>query len=129
MIVVFDAHCLLCSGSVQFLLRHDRRKVLKFASAQSAAGRALLNGAGVDAHDPQSFVLVADAGNWTETAAVLRIAHALGWPWRLAWALWIVPAPLRNVLYRWIARNRYRWFGRREVCFLPEPADAARFID
>lgn len=128
MIVVFDAHCLLCSGSVRFLLRHDRAKVLRFASAQSTAGRALLAGAGVDVDDPQSFVLVADGRSWTETAALLRIAHALGWPWRLAWALWIIPAPLRNALYRWIARHRYRWFGRHEVCFLPEPADAARFI-
>ena len=128
MIVVFDAHCLLCSGSVQFLLRHDRRHRLRFATVQSDAGRELLTQAGIDALDPQSFALVDGLSTWTETAAVLRVAHALGGPWRLAWIAWLIPAPLRDALYRWIARNRYRWFGRRDVCFLPDPDDADRFI-
>ena len=128
MIVVFDAHCLLCSGSVQFLLRHDHRQLLRFATVQSPAGRELLRKAGIDAIDPESFVLVGTDRTWTESAAVLRVAHVLGWPWRLAWLAWLVPAPLRNALYRWIARHRYRWFGRREACFLPDDRDAARFI-
>ena len=128
MIVVFDAHCLLCSGSVQFLLRHDRCERLRFASVQSDAGRDLLERAGIDALDPQSFVLVDGEHTHTETAAVLRVAHALGWPWRLAWIAWLVPAPMRNAVYRGIARHRYRWFGRRDTCFLPDPADATRFI-
>ncbi|MBX3696899.1 MAG: thiol-disulfide oxidoreductase DCC family protein [Dokdonella sp.] len=128
MIVVFDAHCLLCSGSVQFLLRHDHRHRLRFATIQSDAGRALLGKAGIDALDPESFVLVDEMRIWTESAAVLRVAHALGWPWRLAWIAWIIPAPLRDALYRWIARHRYRWFGRSEQCFLPDAADATRFI-
>lgn len=128
MIVVFDAHCLLCSGSVQFLLRHDKQQQLRFATIQSDSGRELLSGAGIDALDPNSFLLVDGSKNWTETAAVLRVANALGWPWRLAWIAWLIPYPLRDAIYRWIARNRYRWFGRREVCFLPDPDDADRFI-
>lgn len=128
MIVVFDAHCMLFSGSVQFLLHHDRQRHLRFATVQSDAGRQLLTQAGIDAVDPESFVLVDGAQTWTETAAVLRVAGALGWPWRLAWIAWLVPYPLRDAIYRWIARNRYRWFGRREICFLPDPADAERFI-
>jgi predicted DCC family thiol-disulfide oxidoreductase YuxK len=127
-IVVFDAHCLLCSGSVQYLLRHDHRRRLRFATIQSDAGRALLANTGIDAIDPESFVLVDDVRTWTESAAMLRVAHALGWPWRLAWIAWIVPAPLRDALYRWIARHRYHWFGRSEQCFLPDAADATRFI-
>ncbi|HMM65701.1 MAG TPA: thiol-disulfide oxidoreductase DCC family protein [Dokdonella sp.] len=128
MIVVFDAHCLLCSRSVQFLLRRDHRQQLRFATVQSPAGRELLCKAGIDAIDPESFVLVGSDRTWTESAAVLRVAHALGWPWRLAWLAWLVPAPLRDALYRVVARHRYRWFGRREACFLPEDRDAARFI-
>lgn len=128
MIVVFDAHCLLCSGSVRFLLRHDHRRRLRFATVQSAAGREMLARAGIDALDPESFVLVDGATSWTETAAVMRVADALGWPWRLAWVVWVIPSPLRNWLYRWIARNRYRWFGRSEICLLPDPDDAERFI-
>ncbi|MEO7014744.1 MAG: thiol-disulfide oxidoreductase DCC family protein [Dokdonella sp.] len=128
MIVVFDAHCLLCSGSVQLLLRHDTHRRLRFATIQSDIGRNLLERAGVDAIQPDSFVLVDGQKTWTETAAVLRVAHALGWPWRLAWITWLIPYPLRDAVYRWIARNRYRWFGRRDVCFLPDPEDADRFI-
>ena len=128
MIVVFDAQCLLCSGSVQFLLRHDTHHRLRFATTQSDAGRGLLSRAGIDAVDPESFVLVDEARTWTETAAVLRVADALGWPWRLAWIAWLIPYPLRDAIYRWVARNRYRWFGRRDVCFLPDPDDAHRFI-
>ena len=128
MIVVFDAHCLLCSGSVQLLLRHDTHRRLRFATIQSDIGRNLLERAGVDAIQPDSFVLVDGQKTWTETAAVLRVAHALGWPWHLAWITWLIPYPLRDAVYRWIARNRYRWFGRRDVCFLPDPEDADRFI-
>jgi predicted DCC family thiol-disulfide oxidoreductase YuxK len=128
MIVVFDAHCLLCSGSVQFLLRHDRAGRLQFATIQSEPGRQLLKQAGIDAIEPESFVLVDGERTWTETAAVMRVADALGWPWRIAWIAWLIPHPLRDAVYRWIARNRYRWFGRRDVCFLPDADDAGRFI-
>jgi predicted DCC family thiol-disulfide oxidoreductase YuxK len=82
----------------------------------------------VDTFDPESFVLIDGERSWTETAAVLRVAHALGWPWRLAWLAWLIPYPLRDFLYRWVARNRYRWFGRRDVCFVPNADDADRFI-
>lgn len=128
MIVVFDAQCLLCSGSVQFLLHHDKRQRLRFATIQSDAGRRLLERAGIDAINPESFALVDEAKTWTETAAVIRVADALGWPWRIAWIAWLIPYPLRDAIYRWIARNRYRWFGRRDVCFMPDPDDADRFI-
>ena len=77
---------------------------------------------------PKSNVLLDGTRTWTGTAAVLRVAHALGWPWRLAWVAWLIPCPLRDALYRRIARNRYRWFGRREICFVPDTDDAERFI-
>ena len=60
---------------------------------------------------------------------MLRILHVLGWPWRLAWVGWLIPAPLRDALYRCIARNRYRWFGRSDTCILPPPGAAQRFLD
>ena len=128
MIVVFDAHCLLCSGWVQFLLRHDRRQVLRFASMQTDGGRALLDRAGIDTLAPDTFLLVDGDRLRTQTHAIFHVLHALGWPWRLAWMLWIIPAPLRDAAYRSLARHRYRWFGRRETCWLPSPRDEARFI-
>lgn len=129
MIVVFDAQCLLCNGWVQFLLRHDRRQVVRFASIQGSTGRGLLAQAGLPVEGLQTLLVVDRGNTWQHTSAILRVLHVLGWPWRLAWAAWLVPAPLRDVLYRWLARNRYRWFGRTEACLMPPPDYANRFLD
>lgn len=129
MIVVYDAQCLLCSGWVQFLLRHDRAGAFRFAAIQGVTGQRLLADAGLKVDGLQTLLLIDGARSWQETAAILRVLHALGWPWRLAWFGWLVPAPLRNALYRLVARNRYRLFGRSPVCIVP-PADVrARFLD
>lgn len=129
MIVVFDAQCLLCNRWVRFLLKHDRRRVFSFASIQGTRGRALLAQSGLQIEGLQTLVLVDGARNWQHTAAIFRVLHALGWPWCLAWAGWLVPAPLRDALYRCVARHRYRLFGRSDLCLMPRPADAARFLD
>lgn len=130
MIVVFDAKCLLCNGWVQFLLRHDRQGRIRFASMQGEQGARLLNEAGLSAGEGLQTLLVVEGGrSWQHTAAILRILHRLGWPWRLAWAGWLVPAPLRDALYRLVARNRYRIWGRSEVCMVPAPEHAGRFLD
>ncbi|MEO8011929.1 MAG: DCC1-like thiol-disulfide oxidoreductase family protein, partial [Dokdonella sp.] len=120
MIVVFDAMCPLCCGSVQFLLARDRQHRLRFSTIQTGAGKALLDRAGIDALAPDTFLLVDGERMHVQSDAVLRIADVLGWPWRLARVFWIVPSPLRDSLYRWIARNRYRWFGRHQTCWLPD---------
>jgi predicted DCC family thiol-disulfide oxidoreductase YuxK len=128
-IIVFDAQCLLCNGWVRFLLKHDRRHVFRFASIQGAGGRALLAQAGLQLDGLQTLLLVDGSRSWQHTAAIFRVLHALGGPWRLAWIGWLVPAPLRDALYRWVARHRYRLFGRSESCLMPRPADAGRFLD
>lgn len=129
MIVVFDGQCLLCNGWVQFLLRHDRAQRIRFASVQSAVGQQLLARAGLQVEGLQTLLVIDGERSWQHTAAILRVLHALGWPWRLAWVGWLVPAPLRDVLYRWVARNRYRIWGRSATCMLPAPEHAARFLD
>lgn len=128
MIIVFDAGCVLCSGWVQFLLKRDRRKVFRFASMQTPAGAALLKDAGLSVEDLQTILLVDGDRSYQHTAAILRIVHQLGWTWRLLWLGWLVPAPIRDATYRFVARNRYRIFGRREQCFLPSAEDRNRFI-
>jgi predicted DCC family thiol-disulfide oxidoreductase YuxK len=128
-IVVFDAQCLLCSAWVQFLLRHDRLGRLRFASMQGAMGQRLLAEAGLSVTGLQTLLLVDGPRTWQHTAAIFRVLHALGWPWRLAWVGWLLPAPLRDPLYRWVARNRYRVFGRTVSCMLPPPGSAQRFLD
>lgn len=129
MIIVFDARCLLCSGWVRFLLRHDRRGVFRFASIQGGNGRALLARAGLPVDGLQTLLLVDGERTWQHTGAILRVLHALGWPWRLAWIGWLVPAPLRDAAYRLVARNRYRLFGQSQACMLPPAGAAGRFLD
>lgn len=129
MIVVFDGQCLLCNGWVQFLLRHDRRGRFRFASIQGEAGGRMLADAGLRVEGLQTLLLVDGDRSWQHTDAILRVLHGLGWPWRLAWAAWLIPRPLRDGLYRWLARNRYRWFCRSAQCMVPDPQVAARFLD
>lgn len=85
--------------------------------------------AGLKVDRLDTLLLVDGHRSYQHTAAIFRVLHHLGWPWRLGWAGWIVPAPLRNSVYRWAARNRYRLFGRREICFIPQPCDADRFSE
>ena len=128
MIVVFDAQCLLCNGWVQFLLKHDSKGVFQFASIQGVTGQAFLAQAGLRVEGLQTLLLVDGPKTWQHTAAILRVLHGLGWPWRLAWVGWLVPAPLRDALYRWVARNRYWMFGRSETCLLPPSEFSSRFL-
>ena len=116
-------------GWVQFLLRHDRQRVFRFASMQGNAGRGLLAQAGLKVDGLQTLLLVDGQRSWQHTAAILRVLDALGWPWRLAWIGWLAPVFLRDALYRWVARNRYWMFGRSERCLTPPPDHAARFLD
>ena len=128
-ILVFDGFCVLCSRSVQFVLRHDRDKLYRFATTQSVSGRALMVAHGLDPVEPHSVLLLENDVRYTESAAMLRVLMSFGGGWRaLATCLRVVPRPLRDPVYRWIARNRYRWFGRSESCYLPQPDDVSRFL-
>lgn len=132
-VIVFDGVCVLCNGWVRFLLRHDRRKRYSFAAMQGDAGRRLLADNGLDPDDPMSFLLIeydhgASPRISTDTDAMRRVLVGLGGAWRLAAAIALLPPALRDLLYRLVARNRYRWFGRRDACLVPEHEQAWRFI-
>lgn len=129
MIIVFDAKCLLCNGWVHFLLKHDRQGIFQFASIQGATGQALLAKAGLRVEGLQTLLLVDGSRTWQHTSAIFRVLNGLGWPWRAAWVGWLIPAPVRDALYRGIARNRYRLFGFSETCLLSPPGLEARFLD
>jgi predicted DCC family thiol-disulfide oxidoreductase YuxK len=127
-IVVFDGVCVLCSGWVRFLLARDYAERYRFAAMQSQAGRGLLAQYGLDPDDPVSFLLLEDGRAHTDSGAILRILTRLGGLWRLMALFYVVPAVLRDAAYRFVARRRYRWFGKRESCFVPTPDTADRFI-
>lgn len=128
-IIVFDGVCALCSGWVRFLLRHDRESRYRFAAMQTPRGRALLVAHGLDPDDPSSFLLIDGERAWKDSDAIRRVVGGLGGIWRIAHALALLPRGLRDGVYRLVARNRYRWFGRNEACFLPTPEQRARFIE
>lgn len=128
-IVLFDGVCNLCSGSVQFILRRDPGARFRFASLQSPAGQELLTRLGIDSPGIDSVVVIEGDRWYKESDAALRLARHLGGPWRLLTVFRLIPRPLRDRLYRLIARNRYRWFGKKEVCWLPTPELRGRFLD
>lgn len=129
-VLYFDGVCNLCNRSVQFVIRHDKKGRFLFAPLQSAAGAEIqqklesLNGGRV----PDSLVLSWKGKLRTESDAALHTAGLLGFPWNLASLLLLVPRFLRDLLYRWVARNRYRWFGRQDACMMPTPELKARFL-
>ena len=125
-VIVFDAQCVLCSANAQLILRRDRKRIFHLASMQSEAGSALMQANGLNPADPETLIVVAGDRVLRNSDAVLYIYRRLGWPWRAAGAARIVPKILRDGAYRWIARNRYRWFGKREQCWVPNAADRHR---
>lgn len=127
-LVLYDGQCGLCNRSVQMILRHDRRGTFRFAALQSELGQALLRRHGLPAGAIDTVVLVDDGEAFTRSRAALRIAGKMDRPWPLMRAFGIVPRPLRDVVYDWVARNRYRWFGRTDACMLPPPEVRARFL-
>lgn len=127
-IVLFDGVCNLCNGAVRFIVRRDPRGRFRFAPLNSPAARERLAAASGDAPLPDSVVLIEEGRVYTRSAAALRIARGLRWPWPLAYALIVVPRPLRDLAYDAIARRRYRWFGKAEQCMLPTPELQNRFL-
>lgn len=128
-VIVFDGVCALCSRWVRFLLRFDHRGRYRFAAMQGTHGRALLEQHGLDPEDPLSFLLLEQGRAWTDTDAIMRVVGGLGGAWRMVTVLRVLPRVWRDGAYRVLARNRYRWFGRHDSCYLPTPAQATRFLD
>jgi predicted DCC family thiol-disulfide oxidoreductase YuxK len=126
-IIVFDAECVLCSANAQFVLRHDHRHHFRLASMQGEVGTALYRRFGMDPADPDSLIVVTGDEIRRDSDAVLAIYSALGWPWRAMSVFYLVPKLVRNPVYRWIARHRYRLFGRRQTCWVPT-AEHARYV-
>ncbi len=128
-VVLFDGVCNVCDATVRWIIRRDRRGVFRFASLQSRAGRAALERAGVTGAMPDSVVLIDGGRVLTKSDAALGIAARLGPPWSLAGVLgrW-APRRLRDGVYAFIARNRYRWFGRKDACMMPDPGLRSRFL-
>ena len=128
-IILFDGVCNLCHRSVQFVLPRDKKGVFRFASLQSPVGQALLKKYGLSDGQTDSFVLVEMGRVYTRSSAALRVVKKLKGLWPLLTVTWIVPRPLRDRVYDYVARHRYQWFGKEESCWLPTPEWKGRFLD
>jgi predicted DCC family thiol-disulfide oxidoreductase YuxK len=127
-VVLFDGVCSLCNGFVDFAIARDPRGRLRFGALQSEAGQRALREAGVDA-PPLSTLVVLEGGKaHVRSDAALRALSHLRFPWPLLFAAVVVPRPLRDALYDFVAARRYRWFGRSEACRLPSPEERSRFL-
>jgi len=129
-VILFDGVCNLCNHAVDFVLRHEAAPEFRFAASQSPAGRRLMDQAGISADDvARSVYLIEDGRVSSKSTAVLRIARRMRFPWSLAGGFLVAPRPLRDWCYGLISRNRYRWFGKREVCRLPTQEERSRFLE
>jgi predicted DCC family thiol-disulfide oxidoreductase YuxK len=124
LIVLFDGECNLCNRTVQFIIKQDPKARFRFGALQWASSKAHLG----NSAESSSVILIENERIYRESTATLRICKNLRFPWPLLYALVVVPGPVRDAIYRWIAKNRYRWFGKLDRCMVPTAELANRFL-
>ncbi|MFD2044231.1 thiol-disulfide oxidoreductase DCC family protein [Ornithinibacillus salinisoli] len=126
-IILFDGECNFCDQSVQFILKRDSKAHYQFASLQSEAGKRLVNEYDVP-NQLDSMILMDGKKYYTKSTAALRICGKLDGLWKIFYGLLIIPRPIRDVFYGILAKNRYKWFGKKDSCMLPSPEVRDRFL-
>ena len=129
LIVLFDGVCNLCSSSVQFIIKNDKKKQFRFASLQSEFGQKVMEQFGLPTNELNSFILLENGKIYTKSTGALRVAKRLNGLWVLLYGFIIVPPFIRNAVYSFVANNRYKWFGKKEACWLPTPELRKLFLD
>ncbi|UQX45815.1 thiol-disulfide oxidoreductase DCC family protein [Bacillus velezensis] len=127
-VLLFDGVCNLCSGAAQFIIKRDPAGKISFASLQSDTARELLASEGLPTEQFDSMIFIENGRIYKKSAAVLKVSRHLRGAWRLSAVFFAVPRPLRDRAYSFIARRRYKWFGKREACMLPSPEIKNRFL-
>ena len=128
-VILFDGVCHLCQASVKFIVQRDPAGIFRLASLQSEVGIGIIKSFGLEPKaEPDSVVLIENGRVWQKSSAALRIARRLSGGWPLFYGLIVIPRVIRDPVYDWIARNRYRWFGRDDSCMLPGPDLRKRFL-
>ena len=128
-IVLFDGVCNLCSSSVQFILKRDKKNQFLFGSMQGNYGQEVLKKYGLPQNEFNSFMLLENDQLYTKSSGALRMLKHLGGGWSLFYSFIIVPKFIRDAVYSFIAHNRYKWFGKKEECWLPTPEYRKKFLD
>jgi predicted DCC family thiol-disulfide oxidoreductase YuxK len=127
-VILFDGVCNFCNSSINFVMDRDPSGFFKFGALQSEEGIALLKKAGYQSEYLDSVLLLQDGHVYRDSEAALRITRKMTGLWPLMFGFIIVPRVIRDAVYNWIARNRYRWFGKMDSCRMPTPEIRSRFI-
>lgn len=128
-VILFDGVCNLCNGSVQFIIKRDPSAIFRFSSLQSDSAKQMLQQAGLDHTKTDTVVLLYNGKAYTQSDAALHIVRQLTGFWPVMYVFIVIPRPFRNAVYNWIARNRYRWFGKKDQCMIPSPEIKHRFLN
>ncbi len=128
-IILFDGVCNLCNSSVQFVIKRDKKDVFRYAAIQSEVGEQLMAERHIDTSQVDSIILIEPGvAYFTKSDAALEIAQELGGMWKLISIFKGIPKSVRDVIYDFVARNRYKWFGKQESCMIPTPELKAKFL-
>jgi predicted DCC family thiol-disulfide oxidoreductase YuxK len=127
-IVLFDGHCNLCNGTVKFIIKRDPNAKFHFAALQSPVGERLLSEFNLPTDAFETFVLIQEDRYYIKSSAALHVVKKLKGIWKLLYVFVLVPRPIRDYLYSFIAKRRYRWFGRRDACMIPTADIRQRFL-
>lgn len=129
-IILFDGVCNLCNNSVLFVIKRDKKDVFRYASLQSEVGQQLVHERGIDTSQVDSIILIEPGvAYFTKSDAALEIAQHLGGLWKLSAVFTWVPKSIRDVVYDFVARNRYKWYGKKDACMVPTPELRGKFLE
>ena len=127
-IILFDGICNFCDSAINFLVRHDKKSRIRFAALQSQIGQQLLKQHNLSTTSFDTFVLIEKGKTYTRSTAALRVCRLLPGGWTIFYGFIIVPAFMRDGLYKLVAQNRYRWFGKKASCMIPDASVRQRFL-
>jgi predicted DCC family thiol-disulfide oxidoreductase YuxK len=127
-IILFDGVCNFCNSAVNFVIKRNAKANIFFAPMQSEAGQKLLQEYNLPVNDMQSFIFIENGTVYNRSTAALKVCSHLRGLWPLCFGFIIVPKFIRDGIYNWIAKNRYKWFGKKESCMIPTPEVKARFL-
>jgi len=128
-IILFDGVCNFCNGAITFIIQRDKKDIFRYAPLQSEIGKELASKHHIDLDKVDSIILVTEDKAYAKSTAALRIAKQLSAGWPLLAVFLILPRFLRDGVYDFIARNRYKWFGKKEACMIPTPELKSKFLD
>ena len=128
-VIIFDGVCNFCNALINFIIKQDKKNIFLFAALQSESGKKLMEQYQINWQRTDSFILIEKGKAYMKSNAALRLYNKLPWYWKWTQIFWIFPKFIRNAVYNFIAKHRYKWFGKRDECMMPTPELKERFLE